>query len=280
MLKKILLHAYNASLLFLLFMSRPAYSEHYADQTRETYKLEWELGVGIGTISLPHYRGADQNAEYIAPVPYISYSGERLKIDREGGRFYFYKDKNMIVDVSTAFALSVESNDNRARVGMSDLDNIIEIGPRVEFKLYESEDQQLQFRLGIPLRTGYAINFSEVKNIGLVFSPYIQAMYFNSGWETDVAFGPIWANEPYHDYFYEVAPQYKTAIRPAYDAKAGYSGSRITLILSKRFDDFYFGLFSRYDNLAAASFVDSPLIKQKDSLIVGITFAWVFKKSR
>jgi outer membrane scaffolding protein for murein synthesis (MipA/OmpV family) len=251
----------------------------HAEETNQTYPSEWELGVGVGGVSLPHYRGADQHAEYIAPIPYIAYNGKRLKIDREGGRFYFYNSKDVKVDVSTAFALNVNSNDNRARTGMSDLDNIVEIGPRILFNLYQSDDKDLRFRLGVPLRAAYAINFSQVKNIGLVFSPYLQLRYFTSGWESAVSYGPMWANESYHDYFYEVSPQYVSPTRSLYNAKAGYSGSRLTLTLSKRFDKMHFGLFARYDDLSGASFINSPLVKQNDSLMVGVALSWILKKS-
>ena len=249
-----------------------------AEETNETQQPKWQLGVGIGSLSVPHYRGSDQRAQYFAPIPYIRYNGKRLKIDREGGRFYFYNSEKIKVDVSLAFAIAVDSNDNRARTGMSDLDNIIEIGPRVLFNLYESDDKNLRFRLGIPLRTAYATDFRRTENVGLVFSPYLQARYFSTGWESAISIGPMWANEAYHDYFYEVAPQYVTTTRSAYNAKAGYSGSRLTFTISKRFDQIYFGLFSRYDDLTGASFIDSPLIKQKDSLVVGVALSWVFKK--
>lgn len=250
----------------------------YAEENDDTQKPQWELGVGIGGLSVPHYRGSDQRAQYFAPIPYVRYNGKRLKIDREGGRFYFYNGEVIKVDVSLAFAIAVDSNDNRARTGMSDLDNIIEIGPRILFNLYDSDDKNLRFRLGVPLRTAYATDFRQTKDVGLVFSPYLQARYFTAGWVSAISFGPMWASEAYHDYFYEVAPQYVTATRSAYNAKAGYSGSRLTVTFSKRFDKIYFGLFSRYDDLKGASFIDSPLVKQKDSLMVGAVLSWVFQK--
>jgi len=93
---------------------------------------------------------------------------------------------------------------------MSDLDHVIEIGPRIIFNLYESEDKNFRFRLGVPLRTAYATDFRHTRNIGLVFSPYLQVRYFTSGWESAISLGPMWADETYHDYFYEVAPQHNT----------------------------------------------------------------------
>lgn len=266
------------AILIVLFFTKS--SMIYAQQSILADKAKWELGLGVGGLSVPHYRGSDQRAEYIAPIPYIRYNGERLKIDREGGRFYFYNGEKVKVDVSLAFAVQVDSEDNRARVGMTDLGNIIEVGPRILFNLYESEDKNLRLRFATPLRTAYATDFSHTENIGLIFAPYLQLRYFTSGWESSASIGPMWANEEYHDYFYQVAPQYVTASRTAYDAKEGYSGARLTLTLSKRFDNVYFGVFARYDDLSSASFIDSPLIKQKDSFMVGAALSWIFKESK
>jgi outer membrane scaffolding protein for murein synthesis (MipA/OmpV family) len=266
----------NSALILLLVMISP---KLYAEETRQADESKWALGVGVGGLSLPHYRGSDQHAVYVAPIPYIGYNGERLKIDREGGHFYFYNSNEVKVDVSFAFSLQVDSDDNRARVGMTNLDNVIEVGPRILFNLYESEDKNFRFRFAAPLRTAYATDFRDTENIGFIFSPYLQVRYFTSGWESAVSLGPMWANELYHDYFYEVAPKYVTATRAAYNAKAGYSGSRLTLTLSKRFGKFHFGLFARYDDLTGATFIDSPLIKQNDSFSVGAAIIWIFKKS-
>lgn len=239
-------------------------------------KSTWQLGIGVGGISLPHYRGSDQRAEYISPVPYLHYEGERLKLDREGGRYYFYDSDETKLDVSTAFALPVDSDDNRARKGMPNLDANIELGPRIQFTLYQSYNKNTRLRLAIPLRAVFATDLRTTKNIGWVFSPYLQLRYFTDGWESATSFGPVWASEQYHDYFYEIAPQYATTERPVYNAQAGYSGSRITFTLNKRFHKYFFGLFARYDNLSGAVFNQSPLVKRNDSFMLGAAFSWVF----
>jgi len=250
-----------------------------AEQLKKDDKSKWELGVGIGALSLPHYRGSDQHSNYVAPIPYVRYNGKRLKVDREGGRFYFYDGDDIKLDVSTAFSFPVDSDDNRARQGMSDLDPVIELGPRIQFNLYQSVDTNLRFRFAVPLRTAIATDINHTQEIGWIFSPYFQLRYF-SGWETALSIGPVWASEEYHDYFYEVAAEFSTASRPQYNARAGYSGSRITLTVSKRFDKLWFGLFAKYDNLNNAVFIDSPLVKQNDSFMFGIALSWVFKESK
>ena len=100
------------------------------------------------------------------------------------------------------------------------------------------------------------------------------------GWDIGTAVGPIYASEEYHDYYYEVAPAYATPSRPAYDARAGYSGSRLTLTVSRRFAKFWVGAFARYDNLSGAVFADSPLVKKNDAFMAGIGIAWILVQSR
>ena len=248
-----------------------------AEEPRIQIQPKWELGIGLGGLSIPHYRGSDQRADYIAPIPYFRYSGKRLQVDKEGGRFYFYNSENIKFDISTGFALPVDSDDNRARTGMSNLDAVIELGPRLQFSLYQSEDKNFRLRFALPLREAYELG--ELTSIGWVFSPYLELRYFQSGWETSAAAGPVWATEKYHDYFYQVDPQYVTSTRSQYNAQSGYSGSRLTLTMSKRFDQLFFGVFARYDDLQGASFIESPLVKQKDSFMIGIALSWVFKKS-
>lgn len=237
---------------------------------------KFEFGLGPGWAQIPHYRGSDQNETYVIPLPYVRYYGKKLRIDREGGRYYFIEKESIKLDLSASFAPPVDSGDNRARKGMADLDLVFELGPRLQFDIYESGDQSFKFRAALPLRAAFASDFSNTDTIGYVFSPYIQ-FRFDDGLASSLSIGPMWASEEYHDYFYEVSSQQATADRPVYNARGGYSGSRITLASSYRWHDYWLGMFIRYDKLDGAVFYDSPLVKQNESLLVGIGFAWVFK---
>jgi outer membrane scaffolding protein for murein synthesis (MipA/OmpV family) len=234
---------------------------------------KWEFGVGLGGLSIPHYRGSDQRDEYIAPVPYVKFKGNRLKVDREGGRYYFYNGEQLKIDLSAAFAFPVDSNENTARQGMPDLDAILEVGPRFQWHLWESQDHRLRLRFAAPIRA--AINLSDAGNEGWFFAPYFQIRYYST-METAFSIGPMWASEKFHDYYYQVDSAYATAGRPAYDAKAGYSGFRLTLTNSHRISKHYWwGGFMRYDSLSGAEFVDSPLVKKKDALFIGFAISYV-----
>ena len=240
---------------------------------------KWELGVGVGAISTNHYRGADQRRTYAAPLPYVRYHGERLHVDREGGRYYFLNREKLRLDINASFAFPVKSDGNTARSGMENLSPILEVGPRVEIQLWEDAAKLSRWRLGLPLRVAIATDIRRIETAGAVFSPYLQYR-FNNGWENAIAIGPMWATEANHDYFYQVDAQYATSERPAYDAHGGYSGTRITLSTSRRFDHYWFALFTRYDSLHNTAFDDSPLRRQNHSIMFGAAFAYVFSTRR
>jgi len=265
--------------VLMSFFILSLFSSLHAHGFDEEGKAKWEFGLGMGALVLPHYRGSNQETLLVSPVPYIRYHGKRLRVNREGARFYFYESDRVKVDISPAFALGVNSDDNDARTGMPDLKSIFEIGPRVQFTLYRSDDKNLRFRFSIPVRTATATDFQSTENIGWVIAPFLQLRYFTDGWESAIAAGPVWADNTYHDYFYKVSPEYATANRPAYEASSGYSGSRVTATLSKRFEKVFFGFFAKYDQLDNASFIDSPLIRQKNSFALGVVLSWVFKSS-
>lgn len=261
-------------LLFPFLLLTAAVISNHSKAEETITKNKWEFGLGLGGLSIPHYRGSDQRDEYVAPVPYVKFHGNRLKVDREGGRYYFYNGEEMKIDLSAAFAFPVDSEENRARQGMPDLDAILEVGPRLQWFMWESDDQRLRLRLGAPIRL--AINLSDAGNEGWFFSPYFQVRYY-SNMETALSIGPMWASEKFHDYYYQVDSQYATPTRPAYNATSGYSGFRITLTNSQRISKHYWwGGFLRYDSLSGAVFEDSPLVKQNSAFMAGLAISYIF----
>lgn len=248
-------------------MSLPAYA-----QSTDTH---WQLGIGIGGLSLPHYRGSNQRQDYAAPIPYVRYEGKRLHVDREGGRFYLYHGRRWWLDLSATVGFPVDSRDDRARQGMPDLNPVFEIGPRAQFTLYSNPKHDLQLRFAVPLRLAIATDIRHTQSLGLVLSPYLQ-LRFGQQWNMAISLGPLFASESYDAYYYQVDPQYTTATRPVYNAHAGYAGSRISVSASRQFQHHYWvGLYLRYDTLSGAVFADSPLVKQNHSFTAGLAFAWI-----
>src|SRR4051812_37141382 len=60
----------------------------------------WEVGLGLGAIHFPQYRGSEQTKNYVLPTPYFTYRGEFLKADREGARGVFFRNDNVDLHMS------------------------------------------------------------------------------------------------------------------------------------------------------------------------------------
>jgi len=244
----------------------------------------WEAGLGLTGLSMPDYRGSNEQRDYLFPLPYVVYRGDILKLDRKGMRGLLFQSDRMELNISADGSVPVRSGRNSSRTNMPNLDPTLQIGPSLEVCLVRDceADQAVQARF--PVRAVMATDFSRVHGIGFVANPQLNVDFKNigtgKGWNFGFALGPIFATEHYHDYFYQVSPQYVVpGVRPSYDAHSGYSGSMIVTALSKRFEHIWFVSFARYDDLDGAVFSDSPLVKTRRSYMAGFGFAWVFGQS-
>ena len=239
----------------------------------------WEAGFGVAMMSLPDYRGSDEGKTYALPIPYFSYNGERFHIDRQGAHGDLIQGNNLWLDISMNLGPPAESDENEARSGMPDLDPTVEIGPSLRWQWWTSEDKNRSLTLYLPVRAVVATDFSHSHSIGWVFAPHVTYDVQNFGWNFGVSIGPVYATEKYHDYYYQVNPEFATTARPVFDAEGGYSGLRATVSMSKRFPRFWIGAFLRYDDLHNVAFEDSPLMRRDDSLMAGIGISWIFVRS-
>ena len=241
----------------------------------------WEIGLGVAALSIPDYRGSAERRQYLLPLPYIQYRGDIFQIDRTGAHGDVFSSDRVKLDISVNAGPPAKSGKNDARVGMPDIDPTVEAGPSLQIFLSHDPAQDRHWSVRLPLRAAAATDLSHVQRIGWIFSPSLNydALKSATRWDVGVAIGPIYATEDYHDYYYEVAPAFASASRPAYNARAGYSGSRMTITAGRRFPTFWVGAFARYDNLRGAVFEDSPLVKKKDSFMAGVGIAWILTKS-
>jgi len=234
----------------------------------------WEAGIGLAVIDFPDYPGADERTTY-------AYRGDKLKVGREGIRGLFFESDKVELDFSANAAIPVKSSNNQARQGMPDLDPTFQFGPTLNFTLQRGEQSKLQIRL--PIRGVIATDFTHAQGAGFVFEPQLvldlNKLALASGWRFGIAAGPLFADRRYNAYYYSVDPQFATPQRPAYQAPAGFAGTQLLLSTSRRYRDWWFGAFVRYQSLNGAVFRDSPLVKQRDALAGGIGFAWVFAHS-
>lgn len=243
---------------------------------------QWELGVGLAGLDFPHYRGAYERRSYLLPVPYFLYHGDILRITRDRMRGLLFRSGAVEMDISVNGSVPVNSNDSVARRGMPDLDPTLEIGPSLNVHLYFDERRKTNLDLRLPVRRVIATNFSRFETQGWLFQPQLNLDFRNlqqSGWNLGLVAGLYFADQQYHQYFYDVAPQYATADRPAYSAGAGYSGAQFLTSLSKRYEKVWVAGFVKWDDLNGAAFVDSPLVKSRQSFAVGFVVSWILFSS-
>lgn len=240
----------------------------------------WEAGIFGGTAVTPAYPGASERSARSLALPFLIYRGEVLRADRSGVGARLLNTERVELDVGFALSLPARSDDVAARAGMPDLKSLLEFGPRLKVLLAEpSHDSRLRFEL--PLRAPVELGHGFQRQ-GLVFEPRLVLETADAGgkWQADANLGAVFGNAALNRYFYEVAPQYATATRPAYQAGGGLMMTRLGVSLSRRLSPDWrvFG-FTRYDNYTHAANRDSPLFRRNSGLSLGVGFTWTARRS-
>ena len=242
----------------------------------------WEFGAGVAAFSFPAYRGSDQTNNFLMPVPLFTYHGDFFKADRHGIRGSFFDSDRLDLTVSLALSPPANSSDIKVRDGMPDIEATFEIGPQMDVTFWRSENRARFVKLLMPLRAAITVQGTP-KDIGFVFHPKLNMDITDlpglPDWNLGMLAGPLFGDKRQNAYYYDVAPQYATAARPAYESKSGYAGMQYLVALSKRFPKYWVGSFIRYDNLNGAVFEDSPLVRQKDYFAAGVTITWIIGES-
>ena len=250
-----------------------------ANRAQASEEPLWEIGLGIGVVNFPAWRGADSSSNFTAPLPYVAWRGERFRADRDGARGLLVDRPRLEIDVSFDGAVPVDSDDNDAREGMDDLAPILEGGPSINWLLHEANHGL--WRLRLPLRAAISIDDDSLNDHGWTATPMLnyRTRRSRTDWHFGASLGPRFASRRYHAYYYDVSEDDATAQRPAYNASSGYSGSTLMLSASHRIDRVWAGVFMRYDYLDGAAFEDSPLVQTRHAVLVGLGFSVVLWQS-
>jgi len=261
------------TLILLLTVAHNCLAEEQSSTKKELPILE--LGVGIGVTNLADYRGSDETRTLYLPIPYINYRGDKVKVDRKGIRGILYESDNTAINISGGFGLGVNSDKNKARLGMPDLDPALHIGPSFEYLIDDDNEAKSTIIFKFPVKLVVATDFfKDWHSEGVLFTPHINYVR-ETTWHLGVSLGLTFATQSYNDYYYSVAPQFSNTGRAAYTATSGYNGAYLALSFTKRFDTYWIGSFLRYDNLNGATFDDSPLVKQNHALLVGVGISYI-----
>lgn len=245
----------------------------------------WEVGVIAGAAYLPDYPAADHSSAHYLPLPILVYRGEVLRAGENGlvrGRLVHTRDLELDVSLNGSFPTS--SDDNDARSGMPDLDWMGETGPRLQWTVARAA-RDAKIDLELPVRAVFSTDFhSDLSYRGIVIAPevaYQNDNVLNSHMAVKVGISSTFASEDLQDYFYEVSAPYATTSRAAYDAEAGYMGSKVQLSLYRPLTPWVgvMGMGQVNFHQGAAN-QDSPLFKEETTYGVGMALTMTLAKSK
>lgn len=245
----------------------------------------WELGLGVGGLVMPDYRGSDESRAYLLPFPYFVYRLDWLKADRSGVRATLFDTEQVELNVSLSASPPVRSHSNAARAGMPDLKPLFEVGPSLDLNLWRGQDGGARLDLRLPLRAAFTLE-AKPQSVGLIFTPRLNLDLLGPGrmgakdaWRLGLLAGPIFSDRRQHAYYYGVDERYARSDRPAYVARGGYSGMQFLASVSRRINDVWLGAYVRWDSLSGAAFEDSPLVKRNSYASAGFAVSWTLGRS-
>lgn len=241
---------------------------------------ELEAGIGLSGVHVPHYLGSDQASDYVLPFPYIRYRSEKLNIDRNFIQGKVFQNGKLSIEISLSGAIPVDSENNKAREGMDDLDFIGELGPALQYHFTGDRLSENALYLSLPIRGAISTDFTQARYRGYTFNPRMiwRRAYHYDGLlvRSQISMGVRSASSHMHDYIYGVDERFASPEREKYTAQSGYGGATIGYSSTLLFDDYMLAGFIRYANISGASFEDSPLVRQNTSLLFGAAWAYLF----
>jgi outer membrane protein len=264
----------------LAHAAEPAQAAESAQPAESNLPL-WEAGVGAAAFSTPAYPGADDRSNRGLVLPFLIYRGKTFRADQNGVGARLLNTDKVEFDIGFSGSLPARSKDVEARRGMRDLGTLVEFGPRVKYKFADMGDAgrmraELSSRAVIEARGG-------LRRQGWTMEPRLVWEKRGEGarWTLEGQLGAVFGDRRINRYFYEVAPQYATAERPAYRADGGLLLVRTGLFGTWRMnpDVRVFG-FVRYESYSGAANQDSPLMKKSTGTSAGLGFAWTFARSQ
>lgn len=249
-----------------------------------TSKPLWELGLTGGGGWVPDYPAADEYHVAGLVLPYAIYRGVFFRAGDESiARGRFFRNSRFELDLGLNGSFPADSDQNDARRGMPDLDILLEAGPRLKIRLADlTATSNLSLRLA--MRHVISIDLSHIGYRGIVFHPslvYTHTRLFDTKMRFVARLGPVFATHRFMDYFYEVEPRFTTPQRPAFNAKGGYLGSKLTLSahlpVTKQVSVVAAVQIGYY---AGATNSESPLFRDKVNAGAGLAMIWSIFQSK
>lgn len=240
---------------------------------------ELEIGVGYGYGSIADYPASDEYSRKSLLLPLVIYRGDVLKSDQEEGtRAELFKSRELEINLSFGARFSNDSDNNKARAGMPDLNYILETGPSLNYKLWKAPKVG-SLTLQIPLRLTFETDFKATEFLGLVFEPELRFQKLNflvPNLSAIMSLSVEFFNQRVANYYYQVENRYATADRPAYEAKPGLSTLSVGQNFLYEYNRFNLIFGATYSYYGRSENLESPLFKSDANTSVFAAIAWFF----
>lgn len=241
----------------------------------------WEVGGVAFGVSQQAYPGSDQQVNRAFPLPYLIYRGELLRADRETAGIRALKTDTFELDVGLAGSFGAGSGALDARRGMRELGTLVELGPRLKWRLGATPDGG-RLTAEFPLRGVFDLS-DKLAYRGMSFEPRLLYANQSGPWRYRASAGAVVADTRLAQTFYQVNPAEAIAGRPAYNAQSGLVAWRLggTVSRSLSRDWSVFG-FARLDSVAGAANKTSPLVRRTtgSSVGLGVSYTWMRSEQR
>jgi hypothetical protein len=246
----------------------------------------WEVRLAAFGRYGPSYPASEESQFNFIPLPFPIYRGRFLRLgdDTEKpiqGRVFRTDQFQLNIDFDLNFGSDADDID--ARTGMSDLDFLLEAGPELIMPFMDSDLTRGHLELALQLRGAFSFDGLDPSWRGVVFNPELRWIrpLKQKNQELKIRLTPAFASNDYMDYYYGVAPEFATPLRPAYAAKGGYLGTELSITLRQpltRKLEIWSGVRLGYHG--GAKNEDSPLFTQKTTASVYAAFMYKFWESK
>lgn len=240
---------------------------------------ELEIGVGYGFGSVADYPAADEYSRKTVLLPLIVYRGDILKSDQEEGtRAELFKSQEVEINLSFGARFNSDSENNKARIGMPNLNYILETGPSLNYKLWRLP-KVASLTLQIPLRLTFETDFRKTDFLGFVFEPELRFQKINflvPNLTASTSVAVEFFSERVANYYYQVENVYVTADRAAYNAKAGLASLSVGQSFLYEYNRFNFIFGASHSYFGKSENTASPLYKSDTNTSIFAAVAWFF----
>ena len=235
----------------------------------------WEMGLGLSYFVLPDYPGSNENRSLLLPFPYFFYRGDWIRADRDQGiRSLLFRNASVELNLSVGGALSVDSEANAARQGMSDIDWIYEFGPNLIYTFPRWGVLDVFFQL--PLRFVGSTNLQHTQERGLLFNPrwlLRQRLSCRDFCFLSYLVGAEWAGRKLHDYLYSVRSEESRFDRPEYQARGGLLSTYVSLRYRHHWGKQRWGLGLSFNDWSQHANKASPLFRRNQAFSFSAFYA-------